>query len=64
MHKDFIECGNNVGPLLVFIHGSGMGGWMWDKNSRQVIEDWIVHSKKYISNNGGIVVGEMESVEQ
>lgn len=31
MHKDYLECGNKEGPLLVFIHGGGVGGWMWDK---------------------------------
>ena len=31
MHKDFMEYGNMEGPLLVFIHGGGAGGWMWDK---------------------------------
>lgn len=25
------EYGNNHAPLLVFIHGGGVGGWMWDK---------------------------------
>lgn len=27
----YIECGNQSGPLLVFLHGGGIGGWMWDK---------------------------------
>ena len=31
MHKDYMEYGNMEGPLLVFIHGGGVGGWMWDK---------------------------------
>ena len=31
MHRDFMEYGNKEGPLLVFIHGGGVGGWMWDK---------------------------------
>ncbi|MCM3638099.1 alpha/beta hydrolase [Sporosarcina luteola] len=31
MHKDYMEHGNKEGPLLVFIHGGGVGGWMWDK---------------------------------
>lgn len=31
MHKDYKETGNKEGPLLVFIHGGGVGGWMWDK---------------------------------
>lgn len=31
MHKDYLEYGNKEGPLLVFIHGGGVGGWMWDK---------------------------------
>lgn len=31
MHKDNMEYGNKKGPLLVFIHGGGVGGWMWDK---------------------------------
>lgn len=31
MHKDYMESGNEEGPLLVFIHGGGVGGWMWDK---------------------------------
>ncbi|MGN7388127.1 alpha/beta fold hydrolase [Sporosarcina sp. SAFN-015] len=31
MHKDYMEFGNKEGPLLVFIHGGGVGGWMWDK---------------------------------
>jgi pimeloyl-ACP methyl ester carboxylesterase len=25
------EYGNKEGPLLLFIHGGGVGGWMWDK---------------------------------
>ena len=25
------EYGNKEGPLLVFLHGGGVGGWMWDK---------------------------------
>lgn len=25
------EYGNNNAPLLVLIHGGGVGGWMWDK---------------------------------
>lgn len=31
MHKEYKEYGNKEGPLLVFIHGGGVGGWMWDK---------------------------------
>lgn len=31
LHKDYMEFGNKEGPLLVFIHGGGVGGWMWDK---------------------------------
>lgn len=31
MHKDYKEYGNLEGPLLVFVHGGGVGGWMWDK---------------------------------
>ena len=26
-----MEYGNKEGPLLVFIHGGGVGRWMWDK---------------------------------
>ncbi|WP_432359927.1 alpha/beta fold hydrolase [Sporosarcina sp. UB5] len=33
MHLNYIELGNNEGPLLVFIHGGGVGGWMWDKQT-------------------------------
>lgn len=25
------EFGNREGPLLVFLHGGGVGGWMWEK---------------------------------
>ncbi len=25
------EYGNKEGPLLLFLHGGGAGGWMWDK---------------------------------
>lgn len=28
-----IECGNKKSPLLVFLHGGGVGGWMWDKQA-------------------------------
>ena len=31
MQKYYMEYGNKEGPLLVFIHGGGVGGWMWDK---------------------------------
>ncbi|MFC5602270.1 alpha/beta fold hydrolase [Sporosarcina koreensis] len=31
MRKEYKEYGNKEGPLLVFIHGGGVGGWMWDK---------------------------------
>ncbi|MCM3710167.1 alpha/beta fold hydrolase [Sporosarcina luteola] len=31
MHEDYMEHGNKEGPLLVFIHGGGVGGWVWDK---------------------------------
>ena len=31
MHKNYKEYGDKESPLLVFIHGGGVGGWMWDK---------------------------------
>jgi pimeloyl-ACP methyl ester carboxylesterase len=31
MHKNYKEYGNKESPLLVFIHGGGVGGWMWDQ---------------------------------
>lgn len=27
----YIEYGTKSGPLLVFLHGGGIGGWMWEK---------------------------------
>ncbi|GEN85164.1 hydrolase [Sporosarcina luteola] len=28
-----IEFGNREAPLLVFLHGGGVGGWMWDQQA-------------------------------
>lgn len=28
---EYKEYGNKEGPLLVFLHGGGVGGWMWDQ---------------------------------
>ncbi len=33
MHTNYMEYGNKEGPLLVFIHGGGVGGWMWDEQT-------------------------------
>lgn len=27
----YTECGDTSGPLIVFIHGGGVSGWMWKK---------------------------------
>ncbi len=35
MTLDYLECGNKDAPLLMmFIHGGGVSGWMWDQQIR------------------------------
>src|SRR4051794_19739122 len=32
------EYGNKHGPLMLFIHGGGVSGWMWDKQIQYFID--------------------------
>ncbi|OAB40855.1 alpha/beta fold hydrolase [Paenibacillus antarcticus] len=36
------ESGNKMGPMLVFIHGAGVSGWMWDKQVEYFKEHYYV----------------------
>ncbi|WP_037282898.1 alpha/beta fold hydrolase [Saccharibacillus sacchari] len=31
MKWTYTESGNSNAPLLIFVHGGGVGGWMWDR---------------------------------
>ncbi|MGK7377537.1 alpha/beta fold hydrolase [Planococcus sp. 1R117A] len=34
MKLSYKEYGNQHAPLMIFIHGGGVGGWMWDRQVR------------------------------
>ena len=38
MGNHYKEYGDKEGPLLLFIHGGGVGGWMWDKQVAYFME--------------------------
>lgn len=65
----YIECGDTSGPLIVFIHGGGVSGWMWKKqleyftNYHCLVPDLPGHGKSVNSTTFNIHTSATKIIE-